>query len=44
MKAIIPALFFAALGMPSGVVVSALLALLVFWVAHEQEKDSQITC
>lgn len=44
MKAIIPALFFATLAMPSGAVAATLLAVLVFWVAHEPSEKSQLTC
>ncbi|MEZ5494326.1 MAG: hypothetical protein R3E61_07005 [Pseudomonadales bacterium] len=44
MKAIIPALFFAALAAPSGVVSAVLLAALVFWVAYEPSSDTQISC
>ncbi|MEZ5540183.1 MAG: hypothetical protein R3E63_09635 [Pseudomonadales bacterium] len=44
MKAIIPALFFATLAAPSGIVLATLLAVLVFWVAHESAKDAQLTC
>jgi len=44
MKAIIPALFFAALAAPSGVVSAVLLGALVFWVAYEPAPETQMTC
>lgn len=36
MKAVLPALFFATLGMPAGIICALLLALIVFRVVNEQ--------
>lgn len=37
MKAILPALFFATLGIPAGIVCALLLALIVFRAVNDQE-------
>ena len=36
MKAILPVVFFATLGLPAGIAFAAVLALIVFWAVNEK--------
>lgn len=39
MKAILPAVFFATLGIPAGIFCAVVLALIVFWVINGKNTD-----
>ncbi len=41
MKAVLPAMFFAAVGMPAGIISALLLAAIVFWVAKKSGQEAR---
>jgi len=44
MKAILPAVFFAALGVPAGILCAVILAVIVFWAINEKNADATEDC